>query len=330
VSTFTNTRTFGWSAAHAFDVLRIGFGILFLWLGLLKLVPGVSPAEPLMKAAMPAIVPIDLFIRFAAVWEILIGLGFLSGLLPRLTLLMTAATMVTTLSILLLAPTLVWRHFPIVLTFEGEYVVKDLIIASSALVLVASLPRALGAAERRMLARLMPHAPSAVYGWYAARRDSASAWFARYSVIVLRIAFAAVFFVFGAVKLVPGTSALEPLTHALVPVEPFGALYAALGVLEMLIALALVVRRLQRLAGFLAIGFLLTTLASLLMRPDLMFQHFPVVLTLEGQHMLKNVILLGAALVLLDCAEGPSRARRLRSVQRVANPVFARAYQFLD
>jgi hypothetical protein len=67
VSTFTNARTFGWSAAYAFDVLRVGFGILFLWLGLLKLVPGLSPAEPLMKAAMPAIVPIDLFIRFAAV-----------------------------------------------------------------------------------------------------------------------------------------------------------------------------------------------------------------------------------------------------------------------
>jgi uncharacterized membrane protein YkgB len=98
----------------------------------------------------------------------------------------------------------------------------------------------------------------------------------------------------------------------------------------MLIALAIVVQRLQRLAGVLAIGFLLTTLASLFMRPDLMFQHFPVVLTLEGQHMLKNVILLGAALVLLDCAEGPSPARRLRSVRRVANPVFARAYQFLD
>ncbi len=55
---------------------------------------------------MPAIVPLDLFIRFAAVWEILIGLGFLFGLLPRLTLLMTTATMVTTLSTPLLAPPL--------------------------------------------------------------------------------------------------------------------------------------------------------------------------------------------------------------------------------
>jgi hypothetical protein len=118
--------------------------------------------------------------------------------------------MVTTLSIPSLAPTLVWRLFPIVLTFEGEYVVNDLIIASSALVLAASLPGNFGAAERRMLARLVSPAPSAVYGWYAARRDSTGAWFARYSVIVLRIAFAAVFFVFGAVKLVPGTSALEP------------------------------------------------------------------------------------------------------------------------
>jgi uncharacterized membrane protein YkgB len=215
---------------------------------------------------------------------------------------MTAATMVTTLSIPWLAPALVWRVFPVVLTFEGEYVVKDLVIASSALVLAASLLGNFGAVERRILARLLSPAPQVVNSWC----DAASAFFAHYSVNVLRGAFASVFFVFGALKLVPGTSALEPLTHALVPVEPFGPLYSALGALEMLIALALVVRPLQRLAGTLAIGFLLATLVSLFTRPDLMFQQYPVVLTLAGQHMLKNVILLGAALVLLNCERRPT------------------------
>jgi uncharacterized membrane protein YphA (DoxX/SURF4 family) len=64
--------------------LRIAFGILFLWLGLLKIVPGVSPAEDLMRASMPSFVPIDLFIRFAAVWEIVIGIGFLTARYRRL------------------------------------------------------------------------------------------------------------------------------------------------------------------------------------------------------------------------------------------------------
>jgi len=58
---------------QAIGVLRVGFGVLFLWLGLLKVLPGVSPAEPLMRASTPAFLPIDTFIRFAAGWEILTG-----------------------------------------------------------------------------------------------------------------------------------------------------------------------------------------------------------------------------------------------------------------
>ena len=50
------------SAARA---LRLAFGVLFLWLGVLEIVPGMSPAEDLMRAALPAFLPIDAFIRFA-------------------------------------------------------------------------------------------------------------------------------------------------------------------------------------------------------------------------------------------------------------------------
>ena len=68
-----------WAEQNAISVLRSAFGILFLWLGVLKVLPGVSPAEPLMHASMPAVVNVDYFIRFAAIWEILVGIGFLTG-----------------------------------------------------------------------------------------------------------------------------------------------------------------------------------------------------------------------------------------------------------
>ena len=96
-------------------MLRVGFGVLFLWLGLLKVLPGVSPAEPLMRASTPAFLPIDTFIRFAAGWEILAGLGFISGRWPRITLLMVFATMCITLSIPIMAAAWVWRSFPFLL-----------------------------------------------------------------------------------------------------------------------------------------------------------------------------------------------------------------------
>jgi uncharacterized membrane protein YphA (DoxX/SURF4 family) len=293
-------RAVSWTGTYALDVLRLSFGVLFLWLGVLKLVPGVSPAEPLMRAAMPPFVPIDVFIRFAAAWEILVGLGFLSGLLPRVTLVMTLATMVTTLSIPWMAPGLVWRAFPFVLTFEGEYVFKDLVIASAALVLAVSLSGPFAAAERRVISALpLPHA---LHQQYTRRKVVLERWARRHHRTSLRMAFGCVFFVFGALKLVPGTSALEPLTRTALPLESFNVFYSTLGAWEMLVGLAIMTGRAQRLALLWVLVFCALTTLSVFLRPDLMFGAAPGVLTLLGQHMLKNVIFTGAALVLLTGA----------------------------
>jgi S-adenosylmethionine synthetase, N-terminal domain len=117
------------------------------------------------------------------------GLGFSSGLLPRVTLLMTCATMLTTLSIPWMAPQLVWRVFPVVLTFEGEYVVKDVVIASSALVLATTLRGGFAAAEQRTLATLILPVPLTWRRWYGHHSGRLRTWAARHSPSVLRIAF---------------------------------------------------------------------------------------------------------------------------------------------
>ena len=38
-----------WMAAYGLIILRIGLGIVFFWFGALKLVPGLSPAEALVR-----------------------------------------------------------------------------------------------------------------------------------------------------------------------------------------------------------------------------------------------------------------------------------------
>jgi uncharacterized membrane protein YkgB len=295
-------RALGWSTSYGRDVLRIAFGILFLWLGVLKLPPGVSPAEPLMRAAMPVFVPMDLFIRFAAAWEILVGIGFISGQFPRLTLLMTFATMCTTLSIPWMAPDLVWRVFPLVLTFEGEYVIKDIVIAASALVLAVTIDGRNGEMEQRLFNAVRLPIPTAWRSQYRAASAMARAWAQRYSLTILRVAFGVVFLVFGALKVVPGTSALEPLTRVALPIEPFNVFYSGLGVWETLIGLALMTRGLWRWALAWVLVFCAVTSLSVFLRPELMFGEVPGVLTLLGQHMLKNLIFTGAALVLLTGA----------------------------
>ncbi|HEY7522522.1 MAG TPA: DoxX-like family protein [Candidatus Limnocylindrales bacterium] len=290
-------RAVEWSARHGPDVLRIAFGILFLWLGLLKVFPGVSPAEPLMKAALPDFVPKDPFIRFAAVWEILVGVGFLSNRYPRAVLLMVFATMAITLSIPIQAPARVWTTFPFVLSFEGEYVVKDLVIASCAIVLASHTfeprPRAAmdeGPPLERLLARIdQLIAP-------------ADRWAQVHGPTLVRLAYGTVFVWFGALNLFPDVSPARPLLEVMYGGAARQVL-PILGAVELAAGIAIVANRLPGLATVVSLAVLAGTMLYFPLRPAATFQS-PFVLTLEGQHILKNLVYVGAALVIFLASRG--------------------------
>jgi uncharacterized membrane protein YkgB len=303
-------RAVEWSARYGPDVLRISFGILFLWLGALKVIPGVSPAEPLMKAALPDFVPKDVFIRFAAVWELLVGIGFLTGRYPRVVLLMVFATMAVTLSIPIQAPARVWTTFPFVLSFEGEYVVKDLVIVTCAIVLASYIfePRPREAAEQgppleRALARIdQLIAP-------------ADRWAQVHGPTLVRLAYGTVFVWFGTLNLFPDVSPALPLMEVMYP-NIARQLLPILGAVELVAGIAIVTNRLPSLAIVVSLVVLGGTLLYFPLRPAAIF-HSPFVLTLEGQHILKNLVYVGAALVIFLASRGGGfRARtpnRIRS-----------------
>ena len=51
-----DARVAGWLARHGLTLLRISLGIVFLWFGALKFLPGVSPAQELAtRFATPAL-----------------------------------------------------------------------------------------------------------------------------------------------------------------------------------------------------------------------------------------------------------------------------------
>lgn len=77
----------------------------------------------------------DLFLPVLAVWEMLIGLGMISGKFTRLTILLLFLQMPGTALPLLLLPDAVWTQFPYALTLEGQYIVKNLVIIGSALMI---------------------------------------------------------------------------------------------------------------------------------------------------------------------------------------------------
>jgi uncharacterized membrane protein YkgB len=123
-----------WMARYGVVVLRVALGIVFFWFGALKLFPGQSPAEDLVRNTIYFVDP-DLFVPVLAVWEMAIGLGLIFNLFMRLTLLLLFLQMPGTALPLLLLPEAVWVRFPLVLTIEGQYIVKNLVLIGAGLVL---------------------------------------------------------------------------------------------------------------------------------------------------------------------------------------------------
>jgi uncharacterized membrane protein YkgB len=117
-------------------LLRVSMGIIFFWFVGLKLVPGLSPAEGLIRASLPFL-PMEIFLPTLAVWEMLIGLGFITGKFLRITILLLFLQMPGTISPVFLRPDLVFAQFPFGLTLEGQYIIKNLVLVSAALVLGA-------------------------------------------------------------------------------------------------------------------------------------------------------------------------------------------------
>lgn len=127
-----------WMARAGIPILRVALGVVFIWFGALKLFPGMSPAEELVIATVPWI-PGRIFLPVLAVWEIAIGLGFLTGRALRLTILLLFLQMPGTLAPIVLLPGQVFTAFPVGLTLVGQYIVKNLVLIAAALVIGATV-----------------------------------------------------------------------------------------------------------------------------------------------------------------------------------------------
>lgn len=121
-------------SGYGLIILRIGLGIIFLWFGMLKFFPGLSPAEELVRNTVYFVDP-DLFIPVLAFWESLIGIGLISGKFMRTTLLLLFLQMPGTALPLIILPDQVWTSFPFGLTLEGQYIIKNLVLIGAGLVL---------------------------------------------------------------------------------------------------------------------------------------------------------------------------------------------------
>ena len=125
-------RIAGVMEKYGVRLLRISLGLIFLWFGFLKII-GISEANELAARTVYWIRP-DVFIPILAVWEMLIGIGLLFRPLVRAALFLLMLQMPGTFLPLVLLPEICWIHAPWAPTLEGQYIIKNLVLISAAIV----------------------------------------------------------------------------------------------------------------------------------------------------------------------------------------------------
>jgi len=128
-------------------------------------------------------------------------------------------------------------------------------------------------------------------------------WMARYGIIFLRISMGIVFLWFGALKFFPGLSPAADLATRTIERLTFGLIAPDVSILilaawECLIGLGLISGYFMRATLLLLFLQMIGTISPLFLFPQEVFNVFPYAPTLEGQYIIKNLVLISAGLVI--------------------------------
>lgn len=127
-------------------------------------------------------------------------------------------------------------------------------------------------------------------------------WLAENGLSLLRISIGIIFIWFGILKFWPGLSAADQLATVTIDRLSGGLITGgfarvSLAILETAIGVGLVTGLFMRVTLLLLVGQMLGTVTPLILFPELTWSD-PFVPTLEGQYILKNIVLVSAALTI--------------------------------
>lgn len=123
----------GWMKKHGLTLLRYSLAIVFIWFGILKPL-GLSSANDLVVKTVYWFNP-DWFVPFLGWWEVAIGLCLLFKPLIRAGLFLMFLQMIGTFLPLILLPDIVYIKFPFVMTLEGQYIIKNIVLITAGIVI---------------------------------------------------------------------------------------------------------------------------------------------------------------------------------------------------
>jgi uncharacterized membrane protein YkgB len=130
-------RIAGFMQRWGLRALQVSLAVIFVWFGVLKPF-GISPAEPLLRATVAWIpfLPADTWLAVIGWWEVTIGVTFLFRKTVRVAIALLAMQMVGAFMPLVVLPHVTFQpdRIPYAPTMEGQYIIKNLLILSAALV----------------------------------------------------------------------------------------------------------------------------------------------------------------------------------------------------
>ncbi len=144
---------------------------------------------------------------------------------------------------------------------------------------------------------------SKIYARFLHLENNLHHQFVAHSVAVLRVAVGLVFLGFGILKYFPGVSPAQNITEATTHILFFGLIPGRVcmifvATLESFIGAALIAGRPIRIAMWLLATEFVGILSPLVLLPGRLFSGPGGAPTLEGQYVLKDIILVGAAMVI--------------------------------
>jgi len=124
--------------------IRFSFAVIFVWFGILKPF-GLSAAIPIVKATV-AWLPFgdpNIWVVIIGWWEVAIGITFLFKPTTRIAIALLFLQMIGTFMPLIFLPNVVLQnggtlYLP---TMEGQYIIKNLMIISAAMVVGGSISK---------------------------------------------------------------------------------------------------------------------------------------------------------------------------------------------
>jgi uncharacterized membrane protein YphA (DoxX/SURF4 family) len=121
-------------------------------------------------------------------------------------------------------------------------------------------------------------------------------------LLFLRISLGIVFFWFGFLKFFPGLSPADQIATETISKLTFGVILPDISIIilavwETLIGIGLLSGKFLRVTLLLLFTQMIGTMSPLVLFPIETFTRFPFVPTLEGQYIIKNIVLISAGLV---------------------------------